>query len=134
MDLGREKEAMNMLIDVLKWVGQDYMQVLDFVDLIKKEVLLAVELAPRNQRTEALRCLMTTLIEQEKLEMGTNPDAPGMGFEMPFQAYELIQMIDHTLEAAISNEKLVLRRLRDWEEREESRIRYWIQRDQPAAE
>ncbi len=52
---------------------------------------------------------------------------------MAFQAYELIQMIDHTLEAAISNEKLVLRRLRDYEEREEYRIRYWVQRDQPAS-
>lgn len=133
MDLGREKEAMGMLIDVLRWVGQDYMQVLDFVDLVKKEVLLAIELAPRNQRTEALRWLMNTLVQQEKLEIGDNPDQPGMGFEMPFQAYELIQMIDHTLEAAISNEKLVLRRLRDWEEREEMRMRYWIQRDQPAA-
>ena len=41
-------------------------------------------------------------------------------------------MIDHTLEAAISNEKLVLRRLRNFEEREEARIRHAIQRDQPA--
>jgi hypothetical protein len=132
MDLGREKDAMRMLVDIMKWVGEDYMQVLDFVDLVKKEVLLAVELAPRNQRTDALRHLMETLIEQERLEIGDDPDHPGVGFQTSFQAYELIQMIDHTLEAAISNEKLVLRRLRDFEEREESRIRYWIQRDQPA--
>lgn len=133
MDLGREKEAMQMLVDILKWVAKDYMQVLDFVDLVKKEVLLAIELAPRNQRTEALRHLMSTLVEQERLEIGTDPEHPGTGFEMPFQAYEIIQMIDHTLEAAISNEKLVLRRLRDFEEHEEARIRYWIQRDQPAS-
>jgi len=94
--------------------------------------LLTVELAPRNQRTEALKWLMSTLREQERLEIGDDPTHPGAGFEMPFQAYELIQMIDHTLEAAISNEKLVLRRLRDFEEREEARIRYWVQRDQPA--
>lgn len=133
MDLGREKEAMQMLVEILRWVSKDYMQVLDFVDLIKKEVLLAIELAPRNQRTESLRWLMNTLVEQERLEIGTDPNRPGTGFEMPFQAYEIIQMIDHTLEAAISNEKLVLRRLRDFEEREEARIRYWVQRDQPAA-
>ncbi len=132
MDLGREKDAMRMLVDIMKWVGEDYMQVLDFVDLVKKEVLLAVELAPRNQRTDALKHLMETLIEQERLEIGEDPDHPGVGFQTSFQAYELIQMIDHTLEAAISNEKLVLRRLRDFEEREESRIRHWIQRDQPA--
>ena len=132
MDLGREKEAMIMLVDVLRWVGRDFMQVLDFVDLVKKEVLLAIELAPRNQRTEALRALMSTLVEQERLEIGEDPNHPGTGFEMPFQAYEIIQMIDHTLEAAISNEKLVLRRLRDYEEREEARLRHWIQRDQPA--
>lgn len=133
MDLGREKEAMARLVDIMNWVGEDYMQVLDFVDLVKKEVLLAIELAPRNQRTEALKCLMNTLVEQERLEIGDDRTHPGAGFEMPFQAYELIQMIDHTLEAAISNEKLVLRRLRDFEEREEARIRYWVQRDQPAA-
>jgi len=133
MDLGREKEAMSMLVDILRWVGQEYMQVLDFVDLVKKEVLLAIELAPRNQRTEALKWLMNSLIQQEGLEIGDDPEHPGVGFEMPFQAFELIQMIDHTLEAAISNEKLVLRRLRDYEEREEARIRYWVQRDQPAA-
>ena len=132
MDLGREKEAMTRLADVIDWVGQDYMQVLDFVDLVKKEVLLAIELAPRNQRVEALRHLMDALVAQEKHEIGTDPLHPGAGFEMPFQAYEIIQMIDHTLEAAISNEKLVLRRLRDFEEREEARLRYWVQRDQPA--
>ena len=132
MDLGREKEAMARLVDIMRWVGEDFMQVLDFVDLVKKEVLLTVELAPRNQRTEALKWLMSTLREQERLEIGDDPTHPGAGFEMPFQAYELIQMIDHTLEAAISNEKLVLRRLRDFEEREEARIRYWVQRDQPA--
>ena len=132
MDLGREKEAMARLVDIMRWVGEDFMQVLDFVDLVNKEVLLTIELAPRNQRTEALKCLMNTLREQEKLEMGSDSTHPGAGFEMPFQAYELIQMIDHTLEAAISNEKLVLRRLRDFEEREEARIRYWVQRDQPA--
>ncbi len=133
MDLGREKEAMARLSDILDWVGQDYMQVLDFVDLVKKEVLLAIELAPRNQRVEALRHLMNSLVAQEKHEIGDDPAHPGAGFEMPFQAYEIIQMVDHTLEAAISNEKLVLRRLRDFEEREEARIRYWVQRDQPAA-
>lgn len=133
MDLGREKEAMARLSDILDWVGQDYMQVLDFVDLVKKEVLLAIELAPRNQRVEALRHLMNSLVAQEKHEIGDDPAHPGAGFEMPFQAYEIIQMVDHTLEAAISNEKLVLRRLRDFEEREEARIRHWVQRDQPAA-
>ena len=132
MDLGREKEAMDMITYIMNWVGQDFMQVLDFVDLVKKEILLAVELAPRNQRTEALRTLMNTLIIQETMEIGTDPANKGMSFELPFQAYELIQMIDHTLEAAVSNEKLVLRRLRDWEEREETRIRHWVQRDQPA--
>lgn len=133
MDLGREKEALKMLVDILKWVGQDYMQVLDFVDLIKKEVLLGIELAPRNQRTEVLRWLMNTLIEQERLEIGEDSNAHGHGFEIPFQAHELIQMIDSTLEAAVSNEKLVLRRLRDYEEREEGRLRFWVQRDQPAS-
>lgn len=133
MDLGREKKAMARLADIIDWVGQDYMQVLDFVDLVKKEVLLAIELAPRNQRVEALRHLMSSLVAQEQHEIGNDPKHPGAGFEMPYQAYELIQMIDHTLEAAISNEKLVLRRLRDFEEREEARIRYWVQRDQPAA-
>jgi hypothetical protein len=132
MDLGREKDAMVMLTRTLRWVAKDYMQVLDFVDLVKKEVLLAVELSPRNQRTDALRTLMQALVEQERLEIGEDKDRPGQGFELPFQAYEIIQMIDHTLEAAISNEKLVLRRLRDFEEREEARIRYWVQRDQPA--
>ena len=106
MDLGREKEAMRMLVDIMRWVGQEYMQVLDFVDLVKKEVLLAIELAPRNQRNDALRWLMNTLLEQEKHEIGDDPSKPGAGFEMPFQAYELIQMIDHTLEAAISNSLL----------------------------
>lgn len=133
MDLGREKKAMARLADIIDWVGQDYMQVLDFVDLVKKEVLLAIELAPRNQRVEALRHLMSSLVAQEQHEIGNDPKHPGAGFEMPYQAYELIQMIDHTLEAAISNEKLVLRRLRDFEEREEARIRYWVQRDQPAS-
>jgi nicotinamide mononucleotide adenylyltransferase len=78
--------------------------------------------------------LMQALVEQERLEIGEDKDRPGAGFELPFQAYEIIQMIDHTLEAAISNEKLVLRRLRDFEEREEARIRYWVQRDQPATQ
>lgn len=134
MDLGREKEAMEMITYIMNWVSQDFMQVLDFVDLVKKEILLAIELAPRNQRTEALRTLMNTLVVQETMEIGTDPDHKGMSFELPFQAYELIQMIDHTLEAAVSNEKLVLRRLRDWEEREETRIRHWVQRDQPATQ
>jgi hypothetical protein len=134
MDLGREKDAMVMLTRTLRWVAKDYMQVLDFVDLVKKEVLLAVELSPRNQRTDALRTLMQALLEQERLEIGDDKERPGQGFELPFQAYEIIQMIDHTLEAAISNEKLVLRRLRDFEEREEARIRYWVQRDQPATQ
>jgi hypothetical protein len=134
MDLGREKDAMQMLTRTLRWVAKDYMQVLDFVDLVKKEVLLAVELSPRNQRIDALRTLMQALVEQERLEIGEDKERPGAGFELPFQAYEIIQMIDHTLEAAISNEKLVLRRLRDFEEREEARIRYWVQRDQPATQ
>ncbi len=132
MDLGREKDAMERLSDIVDWVGLEYMQVLDFVDLVKKEVLLAIELSPRNQRVEALRHLMKSLLMQEKHEIGDDPKKPGAGFEIAYQAYEVIQMIDHTLEAAISNEKLALRRLRDFEEREEARIRYWVQRDQPA--
>ena len=132
MDLGDERAAMERLSLVLKWVGQEFMQVIDFADLVMNEVLLTFEMAPRNTRQDALGTLMEVLLKQEHHERGEDPQNPGMGFELSFQAFQIILMLDHTLEAAVSNEKLVQRRLRDYEEREEARLRTWLQQDQPA--
>lgn len=133
MDLGRERESMDITARLLGWLGREFIQILDLSDILQKEVLLTMEAAPRAHRAEVLRHLLGAVLNQERLEIGPDPSKPGRGFSSPFQAMEIIRMLDATLEAAVSNERLVLRRLREFEEREEGRIRYWVARDQPAA-
>ena len=79
MALGREKEALTRLNTIMQWVGQDGMQPLDVVDLVDKEVLQAIELAPTYPESRAAQSADAAPARSGTAQHRHQPRAPWKG-------------------------------------------------------
>ncbi len=110
---------------------EQFMSELDLVDLVRREALLVLEGLPLEQRRDPLRELLEAYLAAEKLYTGGNAPRAGDTYIDTRVELEVIKMLDHVMEAAISSRLLIGKALRDFEEREEFLLRRHLQRDQP---
>jgi hypothetical protein len=126
LDLGHDARALALANDTLDWLAETRIDCLDFVDVIRSEALMVVELAPPEQRNLTLRHLTRTVqAAHEGLPHRLNS---------PVYAFAWLEMLDQIAEAAVSKTRYARRRLREWQEREEFMIRQVLRLDRPHEE
>lgn len=124
LDIGKETKAVEKLCAMVGSFGADAEKPLnpvDLVDITLREILPSIEMFPRQSRIALLEHYMDSFLKWE-----ANRDAKvggGTHLNMTYMTGELTKTIDGIAEAAINSDRLVLRRLRDFDEREEASLR-----------
>jgi hypothetical protein len=103
-------------------------QLIDFVDVVRKEVLVLIELCSPMERQELLSRLMETILVQEALLV----DDKGSLLDSPGYAREFLEMLDLVLEAAVGHDTLMQQRLQDYIDFTEYDMRRRLRIDLPA--
>ncbi|MBA2664499.1 MAG: hypothetical protein H0U74_19585 [Bradymonadaceae bacterium] len=129
IDVGRRQAGIALAAATLGWMRDQHFELLDLIDLIRKEVLVLIELCSPSERLELLRRLMETIVAQEALFSQGN--AYGSMLELSVFAREFLEMLDLVLEAAVGHDTLVQKRLQDFEEFGEYDLRRRLRTDRP---